>query len=82
MPKPTDRAYAVLAAAARDINDNLMVILNGLAQALEDDPASVSVIEAQAAAGRCASIAEALLDYGAKANVRPSSASLQALIDG
>jgi hypothetical protein len=80
-----DRAYAVAAAAARDFNDELTVILNSVSESLgnleEDHPARLLLLDLQDAAERCVSKAEGLLQFSARRGTRPSSAPLERLID-
>jgi hypothetical protein len=81
----TDRAYAVAAAAARDFNDELTVILNRVSESLgsldEDHPARVLLLDLQNAAQRCVWKAEGLLQFSARRGTRPSAAPLKSLID-
>jgi hypothetical protein len=80
-----DRAYAVAAAAARDFNDELTVILNSVSESLgileEDHPARVLLLDLQGAAQRCVWMAEGLLQFSASRGARPSAAPLKELID-
>jgi hypothetical protein len=80
-----DRAYAVAAAAARDFNDELTVILNSVSESLgnleEDHPARVLLLDLQGAAQRCVRKAEGLLRFSARSGTRPSAAPLNTLID-
>lgn len=80
-----DRAYAVSAAAARDFNNELTVILSSLSESLEsieeDHPARVRLLDLQGAAQRCVWIAAALQQYSAQRGVRPSAALMESLID-
>ena len=54
----TDHAYAVAAAAARDFNDELTVILTSVSESLgsldEGHPAHAILLDLQGAAQRCA----------------------------
>jgi hypothetical protein len=80
-----DRAYAVAAAAARDFNDELTVILNSVSESLrsleEDHPAHALLLDLQSAAQRCVWKTEGLLRFSARRGTRPSAASLNTLID-
>jgi hypothetical protein len=78
------RAYAIIAAAARDLNDELTVILNGIAHAAAeldaDDVMQARLAEAQDAAGRCARMAEMLIRFVARHGARSTTASLKGLL--
>jgi hypothetical protein len=80
-----DRACAVAAAAAHDLNNELTVILSSVASSLSqlepDHPARELLLELQGAAQRCAWKAAGLLSYSARKGTRPSRASLESLID-
>ena len=80
----TDRAYAVAGAAARDLNNELTVILSsvsGLVASLPDDhPAHVLLLDLQSAASRCVWKAARLLEFSRR-GLRPSAAPLESLID-
>jgi hypothetical protein len=80
-----DRAYAVAAAAARDFNDELTVILNSVSESLvnleEDHPARPLLLDLQGAAQRCVWKAEGLLQFSAGRGARPSAAPFESLID-
>ena len=80
-----DRACAVAAAAAHDLNNELTVILNGVRGALdtvgEEHPARPLLVELQAAAQRCVFRASGLLNFSARVNPRPVRASFEYLIE-
>ena len=80
-----DHAYAVAAAAARDFNDELTVILSSVSESLEsleeDHPARLSLMDLQGAAQRCVWKAAGLLQFSARRGTRPSAAPLDRLID-
>lgn len=80
----TDRATAVVAAAAHEFNDELTVILNAVAQSLEAlpsaHPAYPGLIEAQCAAHRCAQRAEGMLCFSARRGLRPAPSCVEALL--
>jgi hypothetical protein len=82
----TDHAYAVAAAAARDFNDELTVILTSVSESLgsldEGHPAHAILLDLQGAAQRCAWKAAGLLQFSARRGTRPSAAPLESLIDG
>ena len=79
-----DRAYAVAAAAARDFNDELTVILSSVSDSLEsleqDHPARLLLLDLQDAAQRCSSKAAGLLQFSARRGIRPNPAPLDSLI--
>jgi len=80
----TDRAYAVAGAAARDLNNELKVILSSVSDLLEsfdeDDPAHTRLLDLQGAAQRCVWKAAGLLEFSARSGLRPSAAPLESLI--
>jgi hypothetical protein len=76
----------VAMAAARDINDELTIIINGATEALAmcevGDPARIPLLEISACAQRCAFKTAKLLTYASRAGMlRPSPMSLEMLID-
>jgi hypothetical protein len=81
----TDRACAVAAAAAHDLNNELTVILSSVTAALdiigENDPANPLLLDLQAAAQRCVWKASALLNYSARVSPHPVRASLEYLVE-
>ena len=80
-----DRACAVAAAAAHDLNNELTVILSSVTNSILElepgHPARPLLLEAQSAAQRCAWKAAGLLNYSARRGVRPSPAVMESLID-
>ena len=77
-----DRVCAVAAAAAHDLNEELTIILTVLSLALRDDEIEHEMlIEAQHAAQRCAWKAMGLLNFSARKGARPSSVTLEKLIE-
>jgi len=80
----TDRATAVLAAAAHEFNDELTVILNAVAESLETlsptHPGYRGLIEAQCAAHRCAQRTEGMLCFSARRGHRPAPSCVEALL--
>jgi len=80
-----DRACAVAAAAAHDFNNELTVILSGVAGALDavpaDNPARELLLDIRAAAQRCGWKASGLLNFSARVNPRPVRASFEYLIE-
>jgi hypothetical protein len=80
----TDRATAVVAAAAHEFNDDLTVILNAVAQSLDAlppaHPAHPRLIDAQCAAHRCAQRAAGMLGFSARLGLRPVPAPVESLL--
>jgi hypothetical protein len=80
----TDRATAVVAAAAHEFNDDLTVILNAIAESLDAllpaHPAYPRLIDAQCAAHRCAQRAAGMLAYSERRGLRPMPACVDALL--
>lgn len=83
-PSRTDRAVAVAAAAAHDLNDELTVILSSVTASLRalepQHPARRLLLDLQGAAQRCAWKASSLLNYTARRGARPSAATFERLI--
>ena len=79
-----DRACAVAAAAAHDLNDELTIIVNTTSTSLETleagHPARPYLIELQRSAQRCIWKTSGLLNYGARRGARPVSATMERLI--
>jgi len=80
-----DRACAVAAAAAHDLNNELTVILISVTKciaALEPGhPARPFLLDLRGAAQRCAWKASGLLNYSASTGTLPSPASMESLIE-
>jgi hypothetical protein len=80
-----DRACAVAAAAAHDLNDELTVILSSVVSSIlvlePGHPARPLLFDLQSAAQRCAWKASGLLNYGARHGVQPVAANLESLLD-
>jgi hypothetical protein len=80
-----DRAYAVAAAAAHDLNDELTVILCGVAGSLETlepgHPARPLLLEARRAVQRSAWKTSSLLNYSARQGVPRSPSPLPVLLE-
>ena len=80
----TDRAAAVVAAAAHDVNDELTVIMNAVAESLDAlspaHPLYFGLIEAQCAAHRLARRAEEMLGFSARRGLRPAPSCMEALL--
>ncbi len=81
----TDRASAIAAAAAHDLNDELTVILSSVVAMRREleagDPAREKLIELQAAAQRCAWISSGLLNFSARKGARPSPATFERMAE-
>jgi hypothetical protein len=79
-----DRACAVAAAAAHDLNDELTIIVNTTSNSLATlepgHPARPYLLELQRSAQRCVWKTSGLLNYGARRGVRPSNAPMERLI--
>lgn len=79
-----DRACAVAAAAAHDLNDELTIIVNTASSSLETlepgHPARPLLLELQRSAERCVWKASGLLNYGVRRGTRPVHASMEHLI--
>jgi hypothetical protein len=79
-----DKARAVAAAAAHDLNDELTIVLGCLNAAFislpRDAPERLVLAEAQDAARRCAWKAAGLLRFGARAGRRPSAATMEQVL--
>jgi len=84
-PTRTDRVCAVAAAAAHDLNDELTVILTSVTDAMRSlpvgHPARLLLLDLQSAAHRCAWKASGLLNFAARRGARPSSATMERLVE-
>ena len=80
----TDRACALTAAAAHDLNNELTVILSGVCGTLADlgpdHPSRQLLLQARAAAQRCAWKASGLLNFSARRGIMPVRDSLERLM--
>jgi hypothetical protein len=80
-----DRACAIAAAAAHDLNDDLTVILSGVAGSLAKlepgHPARPLLLEARAAVQRCAWKTYSVLNFSAQKGVKRVSATLESLVN-
>jgi hypothetical protein len=80
-----DRACAVAAAAAHDLNNELTVIINSVSSsmlALEPGhPARLHLLDLQGAAQRCIWKTSGLLTYGMRHRARPVNGSMESLIE-
>lgn len=81
----SDRACAIAAAAAHDLNNELTVILNSVDGALNtvgaENPARALLLDLRAATQRCAWKAAGLLSFSARVNPHPVRASFEYLIE-
>jgi len=79
-----DRAVAVAAAAAHDLNDELTVILSSVTDSLRGldpgHPVRPLLLELRSAAQRCAWTASGLLNFTARRGARPSAVTLERLV--
>jgi len=79
-----DRACAVAAAAAHDLNNELTVILSSVCGALEeltpDHPARRLLVQARSSAQRCAWKASGMLNFSARRGVGAVRRSLDDLM--
>jgi hypothetical protein len=80
-----NRACAVAAAAAHDLNNELTVIVNSVTRALgtvdNGHPAHQLLLDLQASAQRCTWKASGLLNFSARVNPTPVRASFEFLIE-
>jgi hypothetical protein len=81
------RARAVMAAAGRDLNDELTILFTSVDESLKmcapGDPVRHLLLDMRAAAQRCAWKASGMLNYAARRGVgRIGCASLEYLIEG
>ena len=79
-----DRACAVAAAAAHDLNNELTVILSSVCEAMEklgaNHPARRLLVQARSSAQRCAWKASGLLNFSARRGVMPVREPLDTLM--
>jgi len=80
-----DRVWAVAAAAAHDLNDDLTVILSSVTSSIlsleAGHPARPLLFDLQSAAQRCAWRASGLLNYCARNGAQPVAAPMESLLD-
>jgi hypothetical protein len=80
-----DRACAIAAATAQDLNDELTVIFTGLNSSLMSlepgHPARPLLLETWTAAQRCTRMASTLLHFSARRGVRPNHTPMQTLVE-
>ena len=78
------RAYAILAAAAHEFNEELTIIFSVVCDTISAlppaHPAREQLLEARGSAQRCAWKASGMLNYTARAGVQPFRTSLDYLI--
>lgn len=79
-----DRACAVAAAAAHDLNDELTIIINSACQSILNlepgHPARPYIADIESAVQRCIWKASGLLTYSARHGARPVSAAMECLV--
>ena len=79
-----DRAYIVASAAARELNDELTVLLSSLdrvvGQLEKEHPALETIAEMQGSLQRCAWKASELLEYASRRGVPPIGVSLERIL--
>jgi C4-dicarboxylate-specific signal transduction histidine kinase len=79
-----DHAYAVAAAAAHDLNDDLTVILSSVSDSIHalepGHPARPYLLDLQEAAERCTRTTSGLLAYSFREGRQNRAVSLEALI--
>ena len=80
-----DRACAVAAAAAHDLNDELTVILSSIVGSLErlepGHPARTLLFEARSAVQRCAWKTSSLLNFSARNGARRVPTPMESLLE-
>jgi hypothetical protein len=80
----SDRVCAIASAAARDLNDELTIILNGAFESLAElepgHPARRLLREIQWAAERCVWKTSGLLNYGSRRGLRPVPVPMERLM--
>jgi len=79
-----DRACAVAAAAAHDLNDELTIIVNSASQSIlylePGHPARPYLTDIASAVQRCVWKASGLLTYSARNGLRPANAPMEQLV--
>jgi hypothetical protein len=82
---PATRAYAIAAAAAHDLNDELTVILNSVTRSIvelgADHPARPFLLDLRSAAQRCAWKTSGLLNYSACKGARPTAVPMERMVE-
>jgi hypothetical protein len=80
-----ERAWAVAAAAARDLNDQLTIVLSSVDVGLDElelaDPLRGTLLALRAAAERCAYTTGVLSKFSWKRGARPGAASIEGLVE-
>ena len=81
----SDRACAVAAAAAHELNNDLTVILNSVTEVLaaagSEDPSRPMLLDLRAATQRCVWKTSGLLSFSARFSPHPVRASFEYLIE-
>jgi hypothetical protein len=79
-----DRACAVAAAAAQDLNDELTIIVNSASELIltlePGHPARLYLADIQSATQRCVWKVSGLLNYSARHGIRPVSTPMERLL--
>jgi hypothetical protein len=79
-----DRACAVAAAAARDLNDEFTIIVNSVSESMltlePGHPARLYLADIQSATQRCAWKVSGLLNFSARYGVRPVRAPMERVL--
>jgi hypothetical protein len=79
-----DRVVTVLAVAVHELNDELTVVVTGLAEALArlepDHPARPFLLDIRAAAQRCCWKTSAVLNYASRNGARRTASPLEHLL--
>ena len=79
-----DRAVTLVAIAGHDLNEELTVVITGIAEALArlepNHPAQPFLLDVRDAAQRCAWKTSAMLNYAARNGARPNAAPLERLL--
>jgi hypothetical protein len=79
-----DRACAVAAAAAQDLNDEFTIIVNSVSESIltlePGHPARLYLAEIQRATRRCVRKVSGLLNYSATHGVRPVSTPMERVL--
>ena len=82
----TDRASAVAAAAAHDLNDEMTIILNSAWSSLQllepGHPARLLLYDLSAATQRCIWKTSTMLNYTSRTGIHPVNAPLEDVADG
>ena len=87
MPEPmtqADRVVTLVAVAGHELNDELTVMITGIAEALArleaNHPARPFLLDVRAAAQRCCWKTSAMLSYASRKGARQTAAPLEHLL--